>query len=248
MLAELVRATTVDVLTSRELDVAAVPSAVTIQRPRGAEHGDYATNVALVVAGRVGVAPRALAGWLADALTSANDVIGAATVAGPGFVNLTLTPAARARVVREVLSAGDEPAPADLTAGPAGPLDESRVRAAQYVHSRLAAIARNAVDLGIALPHGGRDVDLAPLTHPCEHELIGVIAEHRTAGRHRASLGYLEDVVDAYHRFVGACRVLPQGDEETSPLTLARLALCAATRQVLANGLATLGIPAPERM
>jgi arginyl-tRNA synthetase len=42
--------------------------------------------------------------------------------------------------------------------------------------------------------------------------------------------------------------VLPQGDEETSELHTARLALCQATRQVIANGLAILGVSAPERM
>jgi arginyl-tRNA synthetase len=42
--------------------------------------------------------------------------------------------------------------------------------------------------------------------------------------------------------------VLPQGDEETTDLHRARLVLVAATRQVLANGLALLGVGAPERM
>ena len=42
--------------------------------------------------------------------------------------------------------------------------------------------------------------------------------------------------------------MLPQGDEEATPLTYARLALCEAARQVLANGLALLGVTAPERM
>jgi len=44
------------------------------------------------------------------------------------------------------------------------------------------------------------------------------------------------------------CRVLPMGDEEPGPLNAARLVLCAATRQTLANGLDLLGVSAPERM
>jgi len=59
---------------------------------------------------------------------------------------------------------------------------------------------------------------------------------------------YLEELAAAYHRFYDNCRVLPLGDEPTSPLHQARLALCAATRQVLANGLGLLGVSAPERM
>jgi arginyl-tRNA synthetase len=42
--------------------------------------------------------------------------------------------------------------------------------------------------------------------------------------------------------------VLPQGDEQPNDLNTARLALCQATRQVIANGLGILGVSAPERM
>ncbi|MDT5089915.1 MAG: arginyl-tRNA synthetase, partial [Mycobacterium sp.] len=59
---------------------------------------------------------------------------------------------------------------------------------------------------------------------------------------------YLEDLAGDYHRFYDSCRVLPQGDEEAGELHTARLALCQATRQVIANGLAILGVSAPERM
>jgi arginyl-tRNA synthetase len=59
---------------------------------------------------------------------------------------------------------------------------------------------------------------------------------------------YLEDLAGDYHRFYDSCRVLPMGDEEPNDLHTARLALCQATRQVIANGLAILGVTAPERM
>jgi arginyl-tRNA synthetase len=59
---------------------------------------------------------------------------------------------------------------------------------------------------------------------------------------------YLEELAGTYHRFYDACRVLPRGDEETQPLHRARLMLVDATRVVLANGLALLGVSAPERM
>jgi arginyl-tRNA synthetase len=55
-------------------------------------------------------------------------------------------------------------------------------------------------------------------------------------------------VASAYHKFYDACRVLQPGDDQASPLTIARLQLCEATRQVLANGLALLGVSAPEQM
>ncbi|MFD7653633.1 arginine--tRNA ligase [Actinosynnema sp. NPDC059797] len=104
-LAELVRATAVDVLSSRGLDPAALPTAVTIERPRNPEHGDYATNVALQTAKKVGVTPRDFATWLAEALTS-TDAISSVEVAGPGFLNLRLAADAQGAIVRDVVAAG----------------------------------------------------------------------------------------------------------------------------------------------
>jgi arginyl-tRNA synthetase len=59
---------------------------------------------------------------------------------------------------------------------------------------------------------------------------------------------YLEDTASAFHKFYDVCHVLPKGDEELGDLHRARLMLVAATRQVIANGLALLGVSAPERM
>ena len=104
-LAELIHATAADVLAERGLDAGVLPAAVTVERPRNPEHGDYATNVALQSARKVGVPPRDLAGWLAEAL-SARDEIDSAEVAGPGFLNLRLAPDAQGAIVREVLAGG----------------------------------------------------------------------------------------------------------------------------------------------
>jgi len=115
-LADLVRAVAVDVLTSRDLDDSALPPAVTIERPRNPEHGDYATNLALQVAKKVGVAPRDLAGWLAEALTG-RDGIAAADIAGPGFINLRIAADAQGDIVRQVLATGEAYGHGDLMAG-----------------------------------------------------------------------------------------------------------------------------------
>ena len=88
-LADLVRTAVAQLLTDRGLDVTAAPRQVTVERPRNPEHGDYATNVALQLAKKVGVAPRDLATWLVDALKDQPAIAGA-DVAGPGFINLTL--------------------------------------------------------------------------------------------------------------------------------------------------------------
>src|ERR671915_302195 len=106
LLAELVRTAASDVLTRRGLDLAALPADVTVERPRNPEHGDYATNVAMRTAKNAGVAPRDLAGWLAEDLAG-SDGVASAEVAGPGFINLRLAAEAQGAVVGEVLGAGE---------------------------------------------------------------------------------------------------------------------------------------------
>ncbi|MCT7656826.1 arginine--tRNA ligase [Mycobacterium deserti] len=128
---------------------------------------------------------------------------------------------------------------------------ENPVYYVQYAHARLSALARNAADLGVT----AGTAHLGLLTHEKEGTLIRNIGEFprvlKTAAAlrepHRVSR-YLEDLAGDYHRFYDSCRVLPQGDEAPNDLHSARLALCQATRQVIANGLGILGVGAPERM
>jgi len=106
-LADLVRTAALTILDARGLDTAVVPAVVTVERPRNPEHGDYATNLALQVAKRVGLAPRELADALAEALGQTAG-IDSAEVAGPGFINLRLAADAQGEIVRGVLRAGAE--------------------------------------------------------------------------------------------------------------------------------------------
>jgi arginyl-tRNA synthetase len=120
----------------------------------------------------------------------------------------------------------------------------------QYAHARLASLARNAADLGV---EPGTEYGL--LEHPREGDLIRTLGEFPEIVRAAAELRephrvarYLEALASAYHKFYDSCRVLPMGDEEATELHRARLGLCVAARQVLANGLGLLGVSAPERM
>ncbi|GAA1677503.1 arginine--tRNA ligase [Mycolicibacterium murale] len=128
---------------------------------------------------------------------------------------------------------------------------ENPVYYVQYAHARLSALARNAAELGLAPSTDHLEL----LSHDKEGTLIRSIGEFPRVLKTAADLRephrvcrYLEDLAGDYHRFYDSCRVLPQGDEDPSDLHAARLALCQATRQVIANGLAILGVSAPERM
>ena len=115
-LAELLKATATAVLAEHALDTAALPPAITVERPRNPEHGDYASNLALQLAKKVGANPRELAGWLADALAQA-DGIASAEVAGPGFINLRLDASAQGLIVNNVIDAGHTYGNSDAQAG-----------------------------------------------------------------------------------------------------------------------------------
>jgi len=126
--------------------------------------------------------------------------------------------------------------------------DDNPVYYVQYAHARLSSVLR---EWGgeIESLHG---VDLAPLTSPYESALAQKLAEFpevmaRAAAEfspHLITYYLHDDVAARLHTYYNAERFLV--DDEA--LKKARLALVAATRQVLANGLAVLGVSAPERM
>lgn len=131
--------------------------------------------------------------------------------------------------------------------------NENPVFYVQYAHARISGVLRNALEIGVSseLDH----FDPALLSHDRESDLLGVLGEFPRVVALSAELRephrvarYLEELAGTYHRFYDVCRVLPLGDEEIGPLHNARAALCASTRQVLQNGLALLGVSAPERM
>ncbi|MEH3129729.1 MAG: arginine--tRNA ligase [Mycolicibacterium neoaurum] len=153
---------------------------------------------------------------------------------------------------RYVLIRSSVNSPIDIDLGLwASASNENPVYYVQYAHARLSALARSAAELGLSADTSHLDL----LTHDREATLMRNIGEFGRILKTAATLRephrvcrYLEDLAGDYHRFYDSCRVLPQGDEDPSDLNAARLALCEATRQTIANGLAILGVSAPERM
>jgi len=80
-------------------------SRIVVEPPRESAHGDMATNAAMVLAKAAGSKPRVLAEAIAAKLR-ADALVAKAEVAGPGFINLTLKPAAWIDVLRAILAAG----------------------------------------------------------------------------------------------------------------------------------------------
>jgi arginyl-tRNA synthetase len=121
---------------------ARVGSGVELERPSDAEHGDYATNAALRLAGARRQAPRELAAELVEAAQALPEV-DRAEIAGPGFVNLFLTDAWFADALRSILEAGHafgggsaatpEKVQVEMvSANPTGPLHVAHARNGAY--------------------------------------------------------------------------------------------------------------------
>jgi arginyl-tRNA synthetase len=117
----------------------------------------------------------------------------------------------------------------------------------QYAHARICSVLAQWGGQADAL----QSADLAPLDTPAAQALMGQLAKYPDMLTHAAAdfaphdvTFYLRDLAASYHSYYDAERILVD-DEATR---LARLALVAATRQVLHNGLAMLGVSAPERM
>ncbi len=117
-------------------------SRVMVEPPRDPAHGDMATNAAMVLAKDAGKKPRELAEAIAEKLR-ADDLVGRVDVAGPGFINLTLKPAAWIAAVRTTVKLGPRFGKSDIgrgepvnieyvSANPTGPMHIGHCRGAVF--------------------------------------------------------------------------------------------------------------------
>jgi arginyl-tRNA synthetase len=125
-----------------------------IEAPRQAEHGDFATNTALVLASQAKQPPRRLAEIIKDGISASSNVLQKVEIAGPGFLNFFLEDAYWREVLPEILRLGEAYGNCDLGAGlkvqvefvsanPTGPLHIGHGRGAALgdALSRLLAAA-----------------------------------------------------------------------------------------------------------
>src|SRR5256712_12583811 len=137
-----VRAATNTLVADGVLPAGIDQSRVVVEPPRESAHGDMATNAARVLAKDAGTKPGALAEAIAAKLRG-DDLVAKAEVAGPGFINLTLKPAAWIGALRAVLAAGADYGRGDVgesaavnveyvSANPTGPLHVGHCRGAVF--------------------------------------------------------------------------------------------------------------------
>lgn len=199
-----------------------LPQGVTLARPRHHEYVDYASNLAFQLATPAGLDACELAGLLAQSLGNSAG-IDKVQVAGAGFLNITVEPAARGQVARDIVARG--------STYPRRTEDGETV---QLAHARASGFVRNADRLGVPLQG-----DTSLLTHQREVTLLRELADPTAS---------LSEIAEAFVDFTEACPVLPVGDQPPTAINSARRVLVDATRIALADGLNHSNLSAPERM
>lgn len=91
---------------SGKLGAGELPAEVVVERPKNRDHGDWATNVAMQFAGKFGMNPRAFAELLAAELSNL-DGVSKVDIAGPGFINISVSAAAAGELAKAIIDAGD---------------------------------------------------------------------------------------------------------------------------------------------
>jgi len=170
MVKEQLQALVEDVLRELHLDP---PGGVQMDVPRDRRHGDYSTNVALVLAKRVGQRPAELAQTIAARLRARVDLDADVSLAGPGFINFKLREGGAAAALRELLARGPQVARSErrksqriqlefVSANPTGPLNVVSARAAAYggTLARMLDAAGYDVETEFYVNDAGRQVDL----------------------------------------------------------------------------------------
>jgi len=125
---------------------------------------------------------------------------------------------------------------------------ENPVYYVQYAHARICSILRKAGDEGHQVD---AEAPLDSLAHESEDTLMRKLASYEEAVPEAADMRapqritrFVEELAADFSAFYRDCRVIT----EDEALTKARLALCVATKNVIASGLGLLGVSAPERM
>jgi arginyl-tRNA synthetase len=223
--------------------------AVTVEPPRDASHGDLATNAAMVLAKPAGTNPRALAEKIAAELGKVDEVANV-SVAGPGFINLSLRDDVWRDELRAIETAGDAYGKSDMGAGrtvnieyvsanPTGPMHMGHCRGA-VVGDALASLlewAGHKVIREYYVNDAGGQVDvLARSAHLRYREALGEtieIPEGLYPGEYLKPVG-AKLAAEHGDKFVGA----PEGEW----LDLFRKEAVAAMLVMIRDDLALLGI------
>jgi len=160
----------------REVAPESTGIAIALERPKQAQHGDFACNAALQLARALKRSPREIAAAIVQALPG-SDLIATAEVAGAGFINLRLRPGVKQRVINQILASGASYGSGNhgqgkkvqiefVSANPTGPLHVGHGRGAAFGASLASVLERAgfAVTREYYVNDAGRQMDILALS------------------------------------------------------------------------------------
>lgn len=233
----------------------ALPDSVNVEKieatpPRDASHGDIATNAAMVIAAQAGKNPREIATMLLAKLNGMEGVV-KAEIAGPGFINLTLSPSIWQEAVADIIGSGTDYGNSDkgqgckvnveyVSANPTGPLHVGHGRGAVYGDALATLLAKAGYDVTreYYINDAGAQVDkLADSAYLRYRQACGEEVSEIPEGLYPGE--YLIPVGEGLKRAHGEA-LLGQPRERWLPVV--KDYTLAATMEVIKEDLAVLGI------
>ena len=182
--------------------------AIQLERPKNAQHGDFSTNLAMMLAKPLRQNPRAIAESLIKALP-VSEYVAKVEIAGAGFINFYLSPAARQAVVREIERLGAQYGHNNIgqsrkvqvefvSANPTGPLHVGHGRGAAVGDCLARLLAANgwAVTREFYYNDAGAQIDNLTISVQCRCK--GITPEHAEWPENGYRGDYIADVAAAY--------------------------------------------------
>jgi arginyl-tRNA synthetase len=230
--------------------------AVSLERPRRPEHGDFACNVALGLAKTAKAKPRDLAQAIVDHLVDPEQILEKVEIAGPGFINLKFSPRIWQRTLGQIVGAGNDwgQAPARtspriliefVSANPTGPLHVGHGRGA-VAGDTLARLLRKAgypVTTEYYLNDAGSQV--MKLARSIQFRALELLAQQDPT---RAAPTFPEDgypgdyVIDIARRYLADRGEMPAGDLTAEQLETIRAYGVGQMKDWIASTLGRMGI------
>ena len=181
---------------------------IVLERPKSADHGDFATNLALVLAKPLKQNPRMIATQIIDALP-ASEYIAKTEIAGAGFINFFLNPQSKQVVIKEVLKAGHQYGRNNngnqqkvqvefVSANPTGPLHVGHGRGAAVGDCLARLLDANGWDVTREFYYNDAGAQIDNLTVSVLARCKGISTEHESFPENGYRGEYINDIAAAF--------------------------------------------------
>ncbi|HQC28809.1 MAG TPA: arginine--tRNA ligase [Methylotenera sp.] len=181
---------------------------ILLERPKSPEHGDFATNIALVLAKPLKLNPRAIATQLIAALPS-SDYIAKTEIAGAGFINFFLNSQSQQKVVKDILQAGQHYGRNQngqrqkvqvefVSANPTGPLHVGHGRGAAVGDCLARLLDANGWDVTREFYYNDAGAQIENLTISVLARCKGISTEHESFPENGYRGEYINDIAAAF--------------------------------------------------